>query len=98
MVPKAREQHGVPYRTVSECWLGANTIGKVPIRAIDCFSHFPPLAGGLSLADRRCLLLTCDYLAMSEASGGSEMRAVRNPYPYILFRFPVVSVFLVRYF
>ncbi len=66
----------------------------MPIPAIDCFSHFSSLEGGLSLVDRRCLLLTCDYLAMSEASSGSEMRGVRNSYPYILFRFPVVSVLL----
>ncbi len=45
MVPKAIEQHGMPYRMVSECWLGANVIGKVPIPAIDCFSHFSPLEG-----------------------------------------------------
>ncbi len=58
MVPKAIEQHGMPYRIVSECWLGANVIGKVPIPAIDCFSHFSPLEGDLGLVDKRCLLLT----------------------------------------
>ncbi len=35
--------------------------------------------------------MTCKYGAMSEASSGNEMRAVMNPYPYTLFRFPVVS-------
>ncbi len=74
MVPQAIEQHEVPYRIVSECWPGANVIGKVPIPAIDCFSHFSPLEEGLGLVDRRCLLLTCDYLATSEAWSGSEMR------------------------
>ncbi len=94
MVPKAIEQHGMPYTIVSKCWPGANVIGKVPIPAIDCFSHFSPLEEGLGQVDRRCLLLTCDYLGMSEASSGREMRAVGNPYPYILFRFPIVSMLL----
>ena len=69
-------------------------IGKVPIPGIDCFSHFSPLEEGLGLVDRRCLLLTCDYLDMSEASSGSKMRGVKNPNPYILFRFRVVGVLL----
>ena len=94
MVPKAIEQHDMPYRIVSECWPGANVIGKVPIPAIYCSSHFSPLEEGLGVVGRRHVLLTCDYVATSEASSGSEMRGVRNSHPYILFRFPVVSVLL----
>ena len=69
-------------------------IGKVPIPGIDCFSHLSPLEGDLGLVDRRCLLLTCNYFATSEASSVSEMQAVINCYPYILSKFPVVSVLL----
>ncbi len=83
MEPKAIEQHGMHYRIVSECWLVANVFGTVPIPAIDCLSHFSQLDGGLGLAERRCLLLPCDYFATSEALSGSEMQGVTNLYPYI---------------
>ena len=89
MVPKAIEQHKMHHRIVSKCWLDANVIGKVPIHAFYCSSHFSPLEDGLGVVVRGYVLLTCHSAAMSEASRGSEMEAVRNLYPYIMFKFPV---------
>ena len=77
MLPKGIEQNEMPYGIVTECWQGANVIGKVPFPAIYCSSHFSPKEEGLGMVVRGYVLLTCNYVAMSEG--------VINPYPYILF-------------
>ncbi len=48
----------------------------------------------MGLVVRGYVLLTCDYVTTSKASSSCEMRAVRNPHPYILLRFPVINVLL----
>ena len=56
----------------------------------DLFQPFLTTGGGFGSGRQEVpILLTCDYLDTSR-----EMRGARNPNPYILFRFPVVSMLL----